>query len=78
MKRNNKNNNIFSGDTWQCLLCSDVRTVEKPPEGNNGLSPTELRLAQRILLELFCHYEPSLHFREVVGLQVLPYFFILK
>jgi len=34
------------------------------------MNPKELRIAQRIVLELYCQYEQSLPFREVVSSEV--------
>ena len=34
------------------------------------MSAKELRIAQRIVLELYCQYEQSLPFREVVSSEV--------
>ncbi|KAG8303485.1 hypothetical protein J6590_007139 [Homalodisca vitripennis] len=59
-------------ETWQCLLCtsmsgvtSNIQVGDKRPH-SDGLDSYEQMLMQRILLELYCQYEPSLHFREVI------------
>ncbi|KAI8440746.1 hypothetical protein MSG28_009085 [Choristoneura fumiferana] len=55
-------------ETWQCLLC--VNFAELPPEvrppGASGVSAREQKLMERVTLELYCQYEPSLAFREPV------------
>lgn len=59
------------------MLCTDVSNDtaainagkdEKPAEG--GLSRQERKLAERLLLELYCQYDASLAFREVVNPEV--------
>lgn len=42
-----------------------------------GLDPAEQTLMERILLELYCQYEPSLHFREIVSHDVSSNIFII-
>lgn len=69
-------------ETWQCMLCTNVLDcTEDPPEDkrSNTMSPKDLRIAQRIILELYCQYEQSLPFREVVSREVFIqiYLFIL-
>lgn len=44
---------------------------EKRP---NCMTARELRIAQRIVLELYCQYEQSLPFREVVSPEVISNF----
>lgn len=56
------------------LDCSEDPPVEKRP---NTLSPKDLRVAQRIVLELYCQYEQSLPFREVVSPEVINSLLIL-
>jgi hypothetical protein len=48
-----------------CVAIVTNGTDEKPSDG--GLSPQERKIIERILLELYCQYEPSLPFREVVN-----------
>lgn len=50
------------------LDCSD--DVTSSEKRSNGMSGKELRIAQRIVLELYCQYEQSLPFREVVSSEV--------
>jgi len=39
------------------------------------MNSKELRIAQRIVLELYCQYEQSLPFREVVSSEVNKFLF---
>ncbi|XP_017849523.1 transcription intermediary factor 1-alpha isoform X2 [Drosophila busckii] len=55
-------------ESWQCLLCVNLKELMKT-EGNEKtksgeLSSLELKILQRICLELYCQYEQSLNFRE--------------
>lgn len=50
------------------LDCSD--DTSNSEKRSNGMSAKELRIAQRIVLELYCQYEQSLPFREVVSSEV--------
>lgn len=55
------------------LECSDdISSSEKRP---NSMNTKELRIAQRIVLELYCQYEQSLPFREVVSSEVNKFLF---
>ncbi|XP_052841905.1 transcription intermediary factor 1-alpha isoform X6 [Drosophila gunungcola] len=55
-------------ESWQCLLCVNLKELTKTEgseKGSSGeLSALELRILQRICLELYCQYEQSLNFRE--------------
>ncbi|XP_055378936.1 E3 ubiquitin-protein ligase TRIM33 [Condylostylus longicornis] len=55
-------------ETWQCLLCVNMEALTAQAEqkvNNTGeLLPCELKIIQRICLELYCQYEQSLPFRE--------------
>ncbi|KAL0273288.1 UNVERIFIED_CONTAM: hypothetical protein PYX00_005994 [Menopon gallinae] len=56
-------------ETWQCLLCTDVANLV-PPEDETGkrkrgLSYSDRKLAERVVLELYCQYESSIHFRDL-------------
>lgn len=64
-------------DSWQCMLCTNIndyaaiitaRKDDKPAGG--GLSEHERKIAERMLLELYCQYDPSLAFRDVVNPEV--------
>ncbi|CAL7945162.1 unnamed protein product [Xylocopa violacea] len=60
-------------ETWQCMLCTNVLDCSDDPPGEkrpNTMNAKELRIAQRIVLELYCQYEQSLPFREVVSSEV--------
>ncbi|KAG8303486.1 hypothetical protein J6590_007140 [Homalodisca vitripennis] len=47
-----------------------IRMVGDKRPHSDGLDSYEQMLMQRILLELYCQYEPSLHFREVIPADV--------
>lgn len=60
-------------DTWQCLLCMNFADIPESTFGQRKegeLSPKEKKIAERIVLELYCQYELSLPFREVIGPEV--------
>ncbi|XP_078051959.1 E3 ubiquitin-protein ligase TRIM33 [Augochlora pura] len=68
-------------ETWQCMLCTNVLDCSDDPPGEkrpNTMSAKELRIAQRIVLELYCQYEQSLPFREVVSSEIIEYHRIIK
>lgn len=69
-------------ETWQCMLCTNVLDcsddVPNTEKRSNGMSAKELRIAQRIVLELYCQYEQSLPFREVVSSEITDYHRIIK
>ncbi|KOX76823.1 E3 ubiquitin-protein ligase TRIM33 [Melipona quadrifasciata] len=68
-------------ETWQCMLCTNVLDCSDDPPSEkrpNGMSAKELRIAQRIVLELYCQYEQSLPFREVVSSEIVDYHRIIK
>lgn len=52
---------------------ADVSDTALGERRDSGLSPREKKIAERLILELFCQYEPSLHFREVIGTEVLKF-----
>lgn len=64
-------------DSWQCMLCTNIMECvslinsennEKSTE--SGLSLNERKVMERMLLELYCQYDPSIPFREVVNPEV--------
>ncbi|CAL7945161.1 unnamed protein product [Xylocopa violacea] len=68
-------------ETWQCMLCTNVLDCSDDPPGEkrpNTMNAKELRIAQRIVLELYCQYEQSLPFREVVSSEIVDYHRIIK
>ncbi|XP_011140304.1 E3 ubiquitin-protein ligase TRIM33 [Harpegnathos saltator] len=69
-------------ETWQCMLCTNVLDCTDDPSSgekrSNSMSTKELRIAQRIVLELYCQYEQSLPFREVVSSEITDYHRIIK
>lgn len=71
---------LFSeSETWQCMLCTNVLDCSDDISNNekrsNGMNSKELRIAQRIVLELYCQYEQSLPFREIVSSEVDKFLF---
>ncbi|XP_053616450.1 E3 ubiquitin-protein ligase TRIM33 [Plodia interpunctella] len=60
-------------ETWQCLLC--VNFAELAAAGGDAEAPwaRQLKLAERLTLELYCQYELSLVFREPVPADNLHY-----
>lgn len=57
------------------MLCTNVlENIENSETDSNKrphqMSARDLRIAQRIVLELYCQYEQSLPFREVVSPEV--------
>ncbi|XP_067000025.2 E3 ubiquitin-protein ligase TRIM33 [Anabrus simplex] len=71
-------------ETWQCLLCTNLRDIIDAPASpagerrTRGLSTRDLKIAERVLLEIYCQYDPSLHFRELVGPEVKEYYEKIK
>lgn len=60
-------------DTWQCLLCMNFADIPESimSEKKDGeLSMKEKKIAERLVLEIYCQYDPSLPFREVIGPEV--------
>lgn len=54
-------------ELWQCLLCLNIAELMKEQKGgkrNVQCTPNELKIMQRICLELYCQYEQSLPFRD--------------
>jgi len=55
-------------ETWQCLLCYNFSDMPAETIGEKraiGLSAYEMKILQRIVLELFCQYEWSMPFRQL-------------
>ncbi|XP_012287057.1 E3 ubiquitin-protein ligase TRIM33 isoform X2 [Orussus abietinus] len=68
-------------ETWQCMLCTNILDCSDDPPNEkrpNGMTARELRIAQRIVLELYCQYEQSLPFREIVSSEIVEYHRIIK
>ncbi|XP_015174099.1 PREDICTED: E3 ubiquitin-protein ligase TRIM33-like [Polistes dominula] len=68
-------------ETWQCMLCTNILDCSDDPPGEkkaNSMSAKELRIAQRVVLELYCQYEQSLPFREIVSSEITEYHRIIK
>lgn len=70
------NHNCFvcrENDTWQCLLCMNFADIPDNVLGEkkeSELSPRERKIAERLVLELYCQFEPSIPFREVISADV--------
>lgn len=62
-----------TGDTWQCLLCINFADIPETEKKDGELSLKERKKAERLVLELYCQYDPSLPFREVIGPDVSTY-----
>ncbi|XP_075981925.1 transcription intermediary factor 1-alpha-like [Anticarsia gemmatalis] len=61
-------------ETWQCLLCVNFAELSPAEEAaGGGFTPRLQKLVERITLELYCQYEPSLPFREPVPPENLHY-----
>lgn len=62
-------------EKWQCMLCTDIDSLQLL-DGNDrekrkmGLTTRDTKVAQRILLELYCNYEASQPFRDLVDREV--------
>lgn len=59
------------------MMCSDIDAISPvvADDGQDkkrklGLTERELKIAQRILMELYCNYEASQPFRELVDREV--------
>lgn len=73
-------------EKWQCMLCTDLDNLDTFDSNDKskrklGLASRDIKVAQRILLELYCNYEASQPFRELVDREVskyLPYLLYLS
>ncbi|XP_044253927.1 E3 ubiquitin-protein ligase TRIM33 isoform X2 [Tribolium madens] len=75
------NLSVEENDTWQCLLCTNFADFsdEVSSEKKEGeLCFKDKKIAERIVLELYCQYDPSLPFREVIGPENEEYHAIIK
>ena len=61
-------------EKWQCMLCTDIDSLQLHDNDKSKrkleLTTRDLKVAQRILLELYCNYEASQPFRELVDREV--------
>lgn len=67
------NDFLRENDTWQCLLCTNFADIPENPSNDRidgELNLRERKVAERIVLELYCQYDPSLPFREIIGPEV--------
>ncbi|XP_068214823.1 E3 ubiquitin-protein ligase TRIM33-like isoform X2 [Palaemon carinicauda] len=70
-------------EKWQCMLCTDMDSLqflEPSDKGKRkmGLASRDIKIAQRILLELYCNYEASQPFRELVDRELVEYYEVIK
>lgn len=75
------NLSVEENDTWQCLLCmnfADIPDSLMSERKDGELSQREKKIAERLVLELYCQYETSLPFREIIGPENVEYHEIIK
>nr|XP_022912734.1 transcription intermediary factor 1-alpha isoform X2 [Onthophagus taurus] len=75
------NLSIEENDTWQCLLCMNFADIPESAlnEKKEGqLSVKEKKIAERLVLELYCQFEPSIPFRELPPSENTEYYSIIK
>ncbi|KAJ8913021.1 hypothetical protein NQ315_002036, partial [Exocentrus adspersus] len=75
------NLSVEENDTWQCLLCMNFSAIPESilAEKKEGeLSLRERKIAERLVLELYCQYDPSLPFRELIGPENVDYHSVIK
>jgi len=65
-------------DPWQCLLCREVPVLPESSPLDTTMSGEERSVCERILLELYCQYDSSIHFRDPVPQDNLEYHKIIK
>nr|XP_045613076.1 E3 ubiquitin-protein ligase TRIM33-like isoform X2 [Procambarus clarkii] len=70
-------------EKWQCLLCTDLDNLQLYDPDDKakrrlGLTLRDIKVAQRILLELYCNYEASQPFRELVDRELTEYYEVIK
>ncbi|XP_042240001.1 transcription intermediary factor 1-alpha-like isoform X2 [Homarus americanus] len=70
-------------EKWQCMLCTDLDNLQLFDNNDNskrrlGLTTRDVKVAQRILLELYCNYEASQPFRELVDRELTEYYEVIK
>lgn len=65
-------------ETWQCLLCLSLLDIQQNSELGETFGPNELKIIQRICLELYCQYEQSLYFREPEPATNTSYYEIIR
>ncbi|CAH0560944.1 unnamed protein product [Brassicogethes aeneus] len=75
------NLSVEENDTWQCLLCMNFADIPQEILGERKegeLSVKERKIAERLVLEMYCQYDNSLPFREVIGIEHTDYHAIIK
>lgn len=70
-------------EKWQCMLCTDIDSLQlldghDKEKRKMGLTMRDTKVAQRILLELYCNYEASQPFRELVDRELTEYYEVIK
>lgn len=70
-------------EKWQCMLCTDLDNLDTFDSNDKskrklGLASRDIKVAQRILLELYCNYEASQPFRELVDRELTEYYEVIK
>uniref|UniRef100_A0A0A9ZDP7 E3 ubiquitin-protein ligase TRIM33 n=4 Tax=Lygus hesperus TaxID=30085 RepID=A0A0A9ZDP7_LYGHE len=64
-------------EVWQCTLCRDITPLPyagmNKHSGKGHLTDEEHSVCERILLELYCQYDCSLHFREPIPPENIEY-----
>lgn len=70
-------------EKWQCMLCTDIDGLQLLDANDKSkrkleLTTRDLKVAQRILLELYCNYEASQPFRELVDRELTEYYEVIK
>ncbi|KAK8746824.1 hypothetical protein OTU49_016838 [Cherax quadricarinatus] len=70
-------------EKWQCMLCTDLDSLQlydsdEKSKRKLGLTSRDIKVAQRILLELYCNYEASQPFRELVDRELTEYYEVIK
>ncbi|KAG0718265.1 E3 ubiquitin-protein ligase TRIM33 [Chionoecetes opilio] len=70
-------------EKWQCMLCTDIDNLQLFDSSDKakrklGLTTRDLKVTQRILLELYCNYEASQPFRELVDRELTEYYEVIK
>lgn len=75
------NLSVEETDTWQCLLCMNFADLPDNFMGekhDGELSAKERKIAERLVLELYCQYDASLPFREIIGPENIDYHSVIK
>lgn len=66
---------------WQCTMCENIRTFSKTVEQlksttySTSIGEPGRKIIERILMELFCQNDDSVHFRDCPNKRVYPTFY---